>query len=80
MDLTEITPYRRMILNNLVYYHHRYDTDPEFRQREIDRNRRRVKEAYANDPEFRERMKQNARNRYNRLKAAKQAAQAITVN
>ena len=70
----EITPYRRMILKNLLYYHNRYDTDPEFRQREIDRNRRRVKTQYENDPEFREKMKNNARARYQRLKAAKLAA------
>jgi hypothetical protein len=72
----EITPYRRMILKNLVYYHNRYDTDPEFRQREIDRNRRRVKTQYESDPVFRQKMIDNARARYQRLKAAKQAAAA----
>ena len=72
----EISPYRRMILKNLIYYHNRYDTDPEFRQREIDRNRRRVTSQYANDPEFREKMKNNAKARYQRLKAAKLAAAA----
>ncbi len=72
----EISPYRRMILKNLVYYHNRYNNDVEFRQREIDRNRRRVTSQYANDPEFREKMKNNAKARYQRLKAAKQAASA----
>jgi hypothetical protein len=81
MDTTtpvEITPYRRKILNNLVYYHNRYDSDPEFRQREIDRNRRRVKTQYETDPEFRQKMKDNARARYHRLKAAQQAVAAST--
>jgi hypothetical protein len=72
----EITPYRRMILKNLVYYHNRYDNDVEFRQREIDRNRRRVTSQYANDPVFRQKMIDNARARYQRIKAAKQAAAA----
>ena len=70
----EISPYRRMILKNLVYYHNRYDTDPEFSQQEMDRNRRRVTSQYANDLEFQENMKNNAKACYQRLKAAKLAA------
>ena len=68
--------YREKIERNLVYYHKRYLEDDEFRQREIDRNRNRIKAEYKNDPAVRERMIKTASDYYYRKKAEKQAAEA----
>lgn len=69
----ELTAYQKKLKCNLKYYHKRYLNDDEFREKEIKRNSDRVKDKYANDPEYRERIKQQALDRYYRLKAAKEA-------
>ena len=63
-----------------IYYNSRYAVEPEFRQREIDRNCIAVKARYNNNPEVKERMKANALARYYRLKQEKQAQKEQTVN
>lgn len=57
---------------NRRYYKKRYTTDPEFRQKELDRNSTRVLHKYASDPEYKERVKKTALDRYYRLKAEKE--------
>lgn len=66
-----LTTKQKQAISKLVYYHNRYDNDPEFRQREIDRNRNRIKKSYAENEELRNKMKANALARYYRLKAQK---------
>lgn len=57
---------------NRRYYMKKYTTDPEFRQKELDRNSTRVLHKYATDPEYKERVKKTALDRYYRLKAEKE--------
>ena len=71
--MPELTSYQKKLKSNLKYYHKRYLNDEEFRQREIKRNSDRVKDKYNSCPEYRERIKQQALDRYYRLKAAKEA-------
>jgi hypothetical protein len=54
-----------------IYYKTRYDEEPGFREKEIARNIKVVKEKYANCPEYRERIKAQALARYYRLKEQK---------
>jgi hypothetical protein len=67
-----LTPKQKKQIANKKYYHKRYATDPEFRQKELDRNSTRVLHKYANDPEYKERVKKQALDRYYRLKAEKE--------
>ena len=61
--------YQNKLRLNRIYHKNRYDTDIAYRQREIERNAQRIKQAYHTDPEVRERMKKNALERYYRIKA-----------
>jgi hypothetical protein len=56
---------------NRNYYKRRYDNDPNFRQNESIRNAKIVMKKYNTDPAYKERMKNNALDRYYRLKAEK---------
>jgi hypothetical protein len=64
----KLTSYQNKLRLNRKYYHRKYENDPEFRQKEIERNSERVLYKYNNDPEYRERVKQQALARYYRLK------------
>jgi hypothetical protein len=76
VDNIEGIRYQNKLKTNRKYLYKRYHTDAEWRESEIERNKKRVGEAYNNNPELRERMKANALERYYRLKAEKQAAAA----
>lgn len=65
----KLTSYQNKLRLNRKYYHRKYENDPQFRQAEIDRNSERVLKKYHEDPEYRERVKQQALDRYYRLKA-----------
>lgn len=67
----KLTGYANKLRLNRKYYHQKYENDPNFREKEIQRNKERVLEKYANDPEYRERVKQQALDRYYRIKAQK---------
>lgn len=64
-----LTTKQKQAIAKLEYYHKRYDSDPEFRQREITRVTNRVKNLYQNDPEYRQKCIDRAKARYHRLKA-----------
>jgi hypothetical protein len=76
VDYKETSSYQNKLKSNRKYLHKRYHTDAEWRRSEIERNKKRVGEAYKNDPILREKMKQNAWERYYRLKEEKRAAAA----
>jgi hypothetical protein len=66
----KLTPYQNKLRLNRKYYKAKYDSNKDgFRDAEIERNSQRVKAKYASDPEYRERVKQQALDRYYRLKA-----------
>ena len=65
----KLTSYQNKLRLNRKYYHRKYENDPQFCQPEIDRNSERILKKYHNDPEYRERVKQQALDRYYRLKA-----------
>ena len=54
---------------NRKYYQKRYASDPTFRQKESKRISANTMNRYNNDLVVREKMKQNALNRYYKLKA-----------
>jgi hypothetical protein len=71
---TRLTPYQNRLKLNRKYYQAKYDGNINgFRDREIQRNKERVKKAYHENPEVRQRMRDNALARYYRLKSEKEA-------
>ena len=67
----KLTGYANKLRLNRGYYHKKYENNPEFREKEIQRNKERVLDRYANDPEYRQKMIDNAKARYQRLRAQK---------
>jgi len=71
-EITEVrmTSKQRKRLYETMYYRVKYQSDPEYRKSEIERNSSYIKVRYQNDPEFRQRMIDNAKARYYARKAA----------
>ena len=71
-EAPKLTSYQNKLRLNRKYYHQKYNNDPEFKAKEIQRNCERVRKAYHKNPEIKEKMKQRASDRYYRLKAQKE--------